>query len=127
MSASRAGVRFLTQSEVDAFRKAVDVARSKSQGQALPQWYVEKIAAERLLNSAPPPKRMRRRVVETFSLLEAVGRAEAMIIMHAMRVYGNKREAAKKLRVKERTLRFKLARLKRMGLMGPGIPFGLKG
>lgn len=127
MSVRPAGVRLLTKSEVDAFRNAVEIARSKSQGQALPHWYVEKIAAERLLKSAPPPKRMRRRVVETFSLLEAVGRAEAMIIMHAVHVYGNKREAARKLRVKERTLRFKLARLKRMGLMGPDIPFGLRG
>lgn len=83
------------------------------------------MAAERLLKSTEPPKRLRRKVARDFNLNEAVGRAEAMIIMHAIEVHGSKREAAKQLRVSERTLRFKFARLRRLGLMGSGVPLGL--
>lgn len=83
------------------------------------------MAAERLLKSAEPPKRLRRKAPQEFNLNEAVGRAEAMIIMHAIEIHGTKRAAAKQLRVKERTLRFKLARLRRLGLMGSGVPIGL--
>ena len=91
--------RFLSQKEITALQRAVEAARGKSQRQPPTQREVEEMAVERLLKSAEPPKRLRRKVAQHFNLNEAVGRAEAMIIMHAIEVHGSKRAAAKQLRI----------------------------
>ena len=70
--------------------------------------------------SAGTPKRLETEgVAQHFNLNEAVGRAEAAIIMHAIEVHGDDRARPRNTwRISERALRFKFARLRRLGLMG---------